>query len=470
MLEQELEAKTARMNTGSRFSKPVFVVGVFRSGTSLLYALLNQHPQMALMYECDAWDFPEALSKMRFKRDWLERQEFFNKALSRHRLTFGGSLRGLENIHAPEDLYRTFSDGKGPALFGEKSPYYCTRLRQLVRRHPGCCFVLIWRDPVEIYRSMLRAASQEPFFQRRGILSRLIYYQEQMIQQAGELERAGIRLCHVTYDGLTKDTENICRSICQFLGIEFDAKMLDLANADLSAVYPGPQHDHLRHGRIERQRFAETGEIIEPPVLNRLQRFGARWRRLQSQWLGSQASAATGPEPSAGELFCCRMKGSFFCAGDGLKRALFEFLPLPWLRTYRQTKKWFLSRDAELSAGRPSLLAQFLANKITVLLSYAILAGVAVLDFVSGPDLTLAPFYMIPPAVLALIVGRRWGSITAAAAVITWSVLQGVGNAQFMGYGVILWNSTMRFVVFQVIVLLLDRVRVESAFASKADA
>jgi hypothetical protein len=39
-----------------------------------------------------------------------------------------------------------------------------------------------------------------------------------------------------------------------------------------------------------------------------------------------------------------------------------------------------------------------------------------------------------------------------------------------MGYGVILWNSTMRFVVFQVIVLLLDRVRVESAFASKADA
>ncbi len=32
---------------------PLFVVGMWRSGTSLLYALLNQHPQIGLMYESD---------------------------------------------------------------------------------------------------------------------------------------------------------------------------------------------------------------------------------------------------------------------------------------------------------------------------------------------------------------------------------------------------------------------------------
>ncbi len=82
-------------------SSPVFVVGVLRSGTSLLYALLNQHPQVALMYECDVWNFPEAFSGIRFKRDWLRRQEFYNQALSRHRLTFGDSLRGLERVRLP---------------------------------------------------------------------------------------------------------------------------------------------------------------------------------------------------------------------------------------------------------------------------------------------------------------------------------------------------------------------------------
>jgi hypothetical protein len=446
------------------------VVGVFRSGTSLLYALLNQHPQMALMYECDAWDFPEVFSKMRFARDWLERQEFLNKVLSRHRLTFGGSLRGLENVHAPEDLYRTFSNGKDQALYGEKSPLYCTRLRQLVRRHPGCAIILIWRDPVEIYRSTLRAARQEPYFRRRGILSRLIYYQEQMVQQAAELERAGARLCHVTYDGLTHETEKTCRNVCQFLGIEFDPGMLNLADADLSAVHPGPQHDHLRHGKIERQQFAETREIIAPPALKRLQRFGARWCRLQSQWFGPQAGTSSTKEPSMGERFFCGMSGAWFCAMDDVKRVLFEFLPLSWLRTYRQTKKWFLSRDAEFSAKPPSLRGQFLANKITILLSYAVLAVVGVFDFISGPDLTLAPLYLIPPAAIALIIGRRWGTITAATAVVTWSVLQGMDRTGFMECGVILWNSVMRFLVFQIVVLLLDRVRVESALVGKADA
>jgi len=32
---------------------PVFVIGFFRSGTSLLCSHLNQNPKIALMYECD---------------------------------------------------------------------------------------------------------------------------------------------------------------------------------------------------------------------------------------------------------------------------------------------------------------------------------------------------------------------------------------------------------------------------------
>src|SRR5277367_4851022 len=91
-------------------TNPVFVVGVFRSGTSLLYALLNQHPQIALMYECNVWDFPEKFSGMRLRGDWRARLEFFGRALSRHRLIFSGSLRGLEGVRTPTDLYSVFGE------------------------------------------------------------------------------------------------------------------------------------------------------------------------------------------------------------------------------------------------------------------------------------------------------------------------------------------------------------------------
>jgi hypothetical protein len=309
----------------SQFANPVFVVGIFRSGTSLLYSLLNQHPQMALMYECNVWDFPEMLSPLRFQNGWLERQEFFNQALSRHRLTFGDSLRGLENVRTPEELYRVFGNAKGAKLCGEKSPLYPARLRQLARRYPGSSFILLWRDPVEIYRSMVDAGRKSRFFRRRGMLNRFIFCQEQMIRQAAEFTHAGIRVHHVSYAELVEKTGDVCRSICRFLEIEFDEKMLDLVHADLSAVYRAPQHDHLRSGIIARRHLSDEG--IDPRIIQKLQRFGTRWNRLQNQnkWFNGRNHSATIPEPSLAERLYHKMFGTFLNAMDGVKRAAFEF-------------------------------------------------------------------------------------------------------------------------------------------------
>ena len=304
----------------SRFANPVFVVGIFRSGTSLLYSLLNQHPQMALMYECNAWDFPELLSPLR-QNGWLERQEFYNHALSRHRLVFGSSLRGLENVRTPEELYRVFGNVKGAKLWGEKSPLYSARLRQLARQYPGGSFILLWRNPEEIYRSVVDAGRTSRFFRRRGMLNRFIFCQEQMIRQAAELNRTGIRLHHVNYAELVEKTEDACRGICRFLKIEFDKKMLDLVHADLSAVYRAPQHDHLRRGIIARRHLSESG--IDPRIIQKLQRFGNRWHRLQGKWLNGRNHSSTVPEPSLAERLYHKMIGAFLNAMDGGKRAAF---------------------------------------------------------------------------------------------------------------------------------------------------
>lgn len=92
---------------------PVFVVGVFRSGTSLLCSLLNQNPKIALMFECDVWNFPRPLLKARFRGNWAERIEFYNQALSRHQLVSEDDYSALETIRAPLDLYCAFGNMTG---------------------------------------------------------------------------------------------------------------------------------------------------------------------------------------------------------------------------------------------------------------------------------------------------------------------------------------------------------------------
>ncbi|MGH7975618.1 MAG: sulfotransferase family protein [Limisphaerales bacterium] len=454
---EEIRATQARLNIS-----PVFVIGIFRSGTSLLYALLNQHPQIALMYECDVLNFPEFFSKVRFKGNWLERQEFYNQALSRHHLIFANCLNGLENIRTPEELYRAYSSGKRAAFFGEKSPPYSPRLRQLARRYPNASFILLERNPVEIYRSMIYAGRRVPFFHQIGI-NRLIFYKEQMIRQAAELEFSGTKIHHANYNDLVDKTEETCRSVCRFLNIEFDRVMLDLAKADLSAIHNDNHrnhvHEQLQRGVIERRKFSEDG--LNSKVIEKLRRFHARWRRLGGGRLHEPISEI---EPSFGERIYHGAMGRVLFMADGIKRVLFEFLPLTWLMTYRRTKKWFMHRHASNSGA---IAKEFSGHYITILASCLILIVVAAIDIVTTPQLSLMPFYLIPSAMLALIVNRRWGTLAAVASALIWScarmIEQPDADFHYAHYGLVLWNCAMRFVVLQFVVLLLNRIRLEAA-------
>lgn len=292
------------------------------------------------MFECDVWDFPEFLSRRRLRRNWLERLEFYNQALARHRLSFDDIPGAAE----PEMLYRAFGAARGAAVWGEKSPHYCARLRQLAGRYPGGSFIVVGRDPVETYGSVVRAGRHERFFRRRGMLSRLIFLEERLTRQAAELGRAGARITHLTYDDLVERTADVCRDLCRFLELDFDPRMLDLAEADFSAIYPRPEHAHLRRGRIERQPCAD---IIDAAIVGKLRRFQARWERL-GPWRASSRSRDRGPrpEPSLPELLYHTAAGACFSTLDDGKRVLIEFLPLPWLRTYRRAMRSLFRRPA----------------------------------------------------------------------------------------------------------------------------
>jgi len=440
-------------------TKTVFVVGVVRSGTSLLYSVINQHPSVALMYECDAWSFPKFFSRKRFQGRWLERLEFYNNALSRHRLNFGGGTKGLETVEAPGDLYSIYGELKDASICGEKSPFYCTRLEDLFDQYPGCSFIIIWRDPVEICQSVTTAGKRSQFFRRRGMLSRLIFYHESMIRQSRLMEAAGARVYHLTYDELVSDTERVCRDICAFLKLEFNASMLDISSGDFSPIFKEEHHANLLKGSIQRQRSEKLK--LPDSVYEKLRRFQTRWKRLAGEWVAYPAPERPAPEPQWFELLWHNIAGRWFYFFDSTKRVVFEFFPISWLRSYRKAKRWYLATERMQTDSRRSSWEDLKINWKKVLSAYALLMGVISLDILTGPTATVIPFYLIPITWVTLSTGRRWGLQLAMISAIAITLVQGTELSIYSSWKLEVWNGFMRFCLFQIFVFLLNRVHLE---------
>ncbi|MFM8764730.1 MAG: sulfotransferase family protein, partial [Spartobacteria bacterium] len=133
----------------SQTPKYLFVAGVFRSGTSMLYASLNQHPAIALMYEPElqSHDLPQRLF---LRKKWLENANAWGKFLYRHGFP-AYPKDAAENFHCPEDLYEAYANHKQAIYRGQKSPTLHAYLPQLVKRFPDAKIITISRNPAAVF-------------------------------------------------------------------------------------------------------------------------------------------------------------------------------------------------------------------------------------------------------------------------------------------------------------------------------
>jgi len=437
---------------------PLFVVGVFRSGTSLLCSILNQNSQVSLMFECDVWNFPRPLLNARFKRRWAERIEFFNEALSRHRMIRSGDFAPLKNIRAASDLYQAFGALKGATVCGEKSPFYCDRLVQLHQHYPEATFIIVWRDPVEIYRSVLKAGQTSRFFGKPGMLSRMIYSQEQLIRQAAAIEKSGARIFRATYADIVDRTEKTCRDLCAFLDVPYEARMQTLDQADLSAIYKAPHHAYLRRGVIERQKYHQ--ELVPPRIIKRLERYRHRWERLQAGWL----APIPGPkleEPGLLERAWHCVLGRGLTLYDSLVRAGFEFFPLKWLRIYRLLKNWVVNPPSGAVDEKMSLARDLKEHWVTILTASALFAAIAFTHLYTNPHLMFLLFYAVPCILLALAANTRWATLFVLASALVAPAIQYEGDIDYRSTVVIVWNCITRFILLEILILTIGRIRME---------
>ena len=319
-------------------SGPLFVVGMWRSGTSLTYALLNQHPQIGLMYESDILTLSPLFFFPRKTSWWVKKVDSWNEPLTRHKIDISQIPENITDLpNAFRAVAQQYAQKKGATIWGCKSPTYYDCMNRLADWYPNAKFIVIWRDPADVLRSIVRAAKKSPWFARPGMDLRALLGYRRMKQEADQLERRGAHVYQLQYDDLTRDPEKTLTSICDFIGIPFDPKMTTLDGADRSAVYNGEHHSGVKSATIMAQ--GQRPEVLSPELKAKIERYVVYWRQNFGGNWPERAHVTEGtPAASFSERLADAVKLRILRAKDQIVPYAYTLVPIPLWQKYRQVK------------------------------------------------------------------------------------------------------------------------------------
>ena len=284
-------------------SRPIFVVGCPRSGTTLLQLMLHAHPRIALPPET-RFLLPAYDARLRFGD---LRQEANRRALAewivdrRPTRFFDLKLDGraiVEEIAAgPPTLgsalgiiYRGYARRFGKARWGDKRPAYIRYLGTLQRLFPDAQFVHVVRDGRDCVASLM----EMPWWKHdvRHAVST-------WAQAIDEGHRAARRMPEDTYlelqyEALVTDPEPELRRLCAFLGEDYDPAMADPSGVARVAV-PKRKKWHARtRGEISQERQGSwSARLSEDDVALCESVLGRRLRAYGYEPAGTPAPSLT---------------------------------------------------------------------------------------------------------------------------------------------------------------------------------
>jgi hypothetical protein len=221
---------------------PLLILGVRRSGTTLLRVMLDRHSQLAVPDESyfvpqladrhlrriDADDFVDDLRRLNTLAEW-------NVPLDKVRARLHD---GISTGAAIGTVYAVYAEERGKPRWGDKTPMYMQNLRLLERLFPDARFVHLIRDGRDAALSFLampRGIVTETWMHPRTAAEFACQWRTEVAAARRVGRRARGRYLEVRYEDLVGDVEAVLRRICSFAGLEYEAAMADYAgNVDVS--------------------------------------------------------------------------------------------------------------------------------------------------------------------------------------------------------------------------------------------
>lgn len=220
---------------GGAFTKAVessrspapFIVGVGRSGTTLLRLMLDAHPEMAIPPETHflpqviraAKDLPnpgekfvEIVTNYRTWGDYGLDEKTLSEEVSKASPELGSALR---------TFYKLYAARFGKVRWGDKTPLYVRHMTGIQSVLPEARFIHVIRDGRDVALS-----NKQTWFGPDSVRESAVWWRDWIISARNQAEYLDHYL-EVRYENLVEGTEPTLKKICDFLELSWSPKMLD---------------------------------------------------------------------------------------------------------------------------------------------------------------------------------------------------------------------------------------------------
>ena len=194
--------------------KPIFIIGTFRSGTTLLRFLLNSHsrvccpPETKFLIHLAAMHKDEsamrALKHMGFEKTFLKMkiQEFVNS------------------------FYKIYMQANNKVVFIDKTPDYVRILDFIDWLYDGKCkYIVIFRNGLDVTQSM-NSTIIEPLEPSKTIYSAFEYWHKDTTIMLEWLSKHPERCFKLTYEELCDNTKFVMADVLSFIGEKWEEGIL----------------------------------------------------------------------------------------------------------------------------------------------------------------------------------------------------------------------------------------------------
>ena len=315
---------------------PVFIVGMNGSGTSMLTESLGRHPELyafpgetrMIPHFIDAAPrFGDLEIDANFYRFWkyiISSTPDFEVYNDHRPLPMPDNWREFSRDLASilDAVFRQFAQAQGKRRWCEKSPNNSEHILRIAQLFPSSKFVHIIRDGRDCAASTQRRQYRSPDLS----ISRW----RNIVRDAREQgARLGNRYIEVKYEDLTQDPDRWMHSICEFLLLDFDRRVLESAMPQSDKV---TDSDSASVGRIEpnSQKFLQQ---FDKEQIVRLERIAGD---LLNQ-LGYKTIYTTGSEDLGWFRSRTMRMVDFLKANHRLRDKLLGRRRISWRKVYRST-------------------------------------------------------------------------------------------------------------------------------------